>query len=82
MNKNPFKREKTMGEHLHHRFREIFTGRKNIFTATLAFLGAYFVAYPLVNIVADDIGYYQTMAIGVFILIVMSYYLDTYHKGK
>lgn len=64
----------------HHRFKEIFTGRRNIFTATTIFIGGYFFAYPLVNLSIKKIGDFATMGLGLALLIVGDYIIDAFHQ--
>jgi len=66
----------------HSRLREIFTGRRNILTVTAVLIGGYFIAYPLVNLVMDEIGSYKTMGIGLVVLILGDYAIDAFHKEK
>lgn len=61
-------------------FKEIFTGRRNVFTVTAVFIGGYFIAYPLVHIMIKEIGTYQTMLLGFIILVLGDYILDVFHK--
>lgn len=72
----------THTEKMHHRLREMFTGKRNVFTVTLGFIGLYFFTYPLVNLMTAEFGYAGTMLVGFLILIISSYILDSYHKGK
>ena len=64
----------------HGKFKELFTGRRNVFTVTAVFIGGYFIAYPLVNISIKEIGSLKTIILGFIILIVGDYILDVFHK--
>lgn len=79
---NRFKKPQTHTQKIHHRLKEMFTGRRNLFTVTLAFIGIYFFTYPLANIIVGKIGYEATTFMGLIILLFSSYILDTYHKEK
>ena len=61
-------------------FKELFTGRRNVFTVTAVFIGGYFIAYPLVHISLNEIGTLKTIIIGFVILIIGDYILDVFHK--
>jgi len=60
--------------------KEIFTGRRNIFTVTAVFIGGYMVVYPTVNAIWHKLGSVTTVSIGLVILVVGDYILDSYHK--
>jgi fucose permease len=64
----------------HGKIKELFTGRRNVFTVTAVFIGGYFIAYPLVNISLNKIGDLKTIIIGFIILIIGDYILDIFHK--
>jgi len=66
----------------HHSFKELFTGRRNIFTVTLTLIGGYFIAYPLVNITLKHFSYGTTIAIGLVLLVLGDYLMDAFHKSK
>ena len=60
--------------------KEEFTGRRNVFTVTIAFIGGYFIAYPLVNLVMEAHGPHKTMALGFVLLVIGDYMIDAFHK--
>jgi hypothetical protein len=64
----------------HSKFKELFTGRRNVLTVSAVLIGGYFIAYPLVNVVMARIGPYWTMAVGFVVLISGDYVLDAFHK--
>ncbi len=64
----------------HNPLKELFTGRRNIFTVTLTLIGGYFIAYPLVNIVLKEAGYGGTILIGFALLILGDYLMDAFHQ--
>lgn len=66
----------------HGEFKELFTGRRNVLTVMMVFIGGYFIAYPLVNITIHELGNAATIAIGFVALILGDYILDAFHKSK
>jgi len=65
----------------HNPLKELFTGRRNIFTVMIAFLGGYFIAYPLVQMSMHKLGEGWTILIGMLLLIVGDYMVDAFHKS-
>ncbi len=65
---------------MHQKLKELFTGRRNIFTVMIAFLGGYFIAYPLVQMSMHKLGEILTILIGLVLLIGGDYILDAFHK--
>lgn len=64
------------------RLREEFTGKRNIFTVTLALIGAYFIAYPLANLALKEFGTWKTVLLGLLILMISDYIMDAFHKEE
>ena len=66
----------------HHRLKELFTGRKNIFTVMLVLLGGYFIAYPTLQIVTHKVGNGWTIVIGFTLLIIGDFLMDAFHRNS
>jgi len=64
----------------HGKFKELFVGRRNVFTVTAVLIGGYFIAYPLAQMVTQSIGYWYTIILGFVIIVAGDYVLDVFHK--
>ncbi|GEM_PF-4828419 len=69
-------------EHIHHRIREMFHGKRNVFTILFMLLGGYLIIVPISQYLMNNVGLEKTMFIGLALFLFGYYYTDTLHKKK